>query len=93
MARFIPLGLILIAFMCILIAALIPASKAKGQVRLLGSLFVGTGFCLDSLLHLMEGTESLQRSIELLAGAMLIWLGSRKYRRDPEGRTPPASIL
>ena len=41
--RLIPLGLLLIAVICVLIAALTPVSKAKGQIRLLGSLFVGAG--------------------------------------------------
>jgi hypothetical protein len=91
--RLIPLVLILIAVVSVLIAALVPVSKAKGQARLLASLFVGAGFGLDSLLQLTRENEVWPRLFELMAGALLVWLGFRKHRRDPEGRTPAASIL
>jgi hypothetical protein len=91
--RLIPLGLIVLAVICVLIAALVPVSKAKGLVRLLGSLFVGAGFSFDSLLQLTRGNEAWQRLFELMVSALLVWLGFRKHRRDPEGRTPAASIL
>jgi hypothetical protein len=91
--RLIPLGLLLIAVICVLIAALTPVSKAKGQIRLLGSLFVGAGFGLDSLFQLTRGNEPWPRLLQLMAGVVLVWLGFRKHRRDPEGGTPAASIL
>jgi hypothetical protein len=91
--RLIPLGLISIAVICVLIAALVPVSKTKGQVRLLGSLFVSAGFSLDFLFQLARGNETWPRLFELMVGVLLIWLGFRKHRRDPEGSTPAASIL
>jgi hypothetical protein len=61
----------------------------KGQVRLLGSLFVGAGFGLDSLLQLTGRNGARPRLVELMASALLVWLGLRKHRKDPEaGRLP-----
>jgi hypothetical protein len=77
----------------VLVAALVPVSKAKGHARLLGSLLVGTGFGLDSLFQLTSENGAWPRLFELIAGALLVWFGLRKHRRDPEGRTPAASIL
>ena len=91
--RLIPLGFIVLAVICVLIAALVPTSKTKGQIRLFGSLFVGAAFGLDALLQLTAGNGAWPRFFELIVGVLLIWLGFRKHRRDPEGRTPAASIL
>jgi hypothetical protein len=85
--------MIVLAVISVPIAAVIPNSKAKGHIRLLGSLFVGAGFGLDSLLQLTRGGRSWPGLFELIAGAFLVWLGLRKQRRDPEGKTPADSIL
>jgi hypothetical protein len=61
-------------------------------VRLLSSLSVGAAFCLYSLLPFNYGA-SRQRIGLAGVGILLTWLGLRKYQRDPEGRTPAATIL
>jgi hypothetical protein len=90
--RFVPLGFIIVGALSALIALAIPISKLRGRVRLLSSLSVGTGFCLYSLLPFTYGS-SRQRIGLAGVGILLTWLGLRKYQRDPEGRTPAATIL
>ena len=90
--RFIPLGLILLAVLCVAVAAVIPISRTKGQVRLAGSLLAGAAFVVGSLLP-MAGGKLWQRSVGVAMGALLAWFGLREYRRDSEGRTPAATVL
>ena len=88
--RSIPLVLVLFAFLCVIVAAMAPVSKLKGQARLLASLSLGLGFFVNCLVQTFAIWQLL---LGLAAGAMLILLGLRKYRRDPEGKTPAATIL
>jgi hypothetical protein len=81
------------AFCCGVIAALIPISRIKGQLRLAGSLLIGIAFCIGAL---SQGVaeHNLRLSVAgFLCGGFLVWLGLRKYRRDPEGRTRASQIL
>ncbi len=89
----IPLGLIVLAILCLIVAALVPVSRAKAYARLLGSLCVGTGFVIDSVLQVVNAGGSWPRYFEGIAGALLLWVGLRKFGRDREGRTPAARIL
>jgi hypothetical protein len=66
-------------------AALTPISRANGQMRLAGSLFIGIAFALGALTQSMHTGKSLPGVVGLVAGAFLMCVGIRKYRRDPEG--------
>ena len=83
----------MIRVLCVIIAALRPVSRQKGQARLLASLFGGAVVSVDSLSKIGKEYLLWPATIELAGGFCLIWLGLRKYRRDPEGRTPAATIL
>jgi uncharacterized membrane protein len=89
-ARLLPSVLVLIAFLCVIVAAMAPVSKLKGQARLLASLSLGSGFVVNCLVQRFAIWQLL---LGLTAGALLILLGLRKYRRDPQGKTPVATIL
>jgi hypothetical protein len=78
---------------CGVIAALTPVSRAKGRIRLAGSLFVGTAILLAALSQAIAEGKLRLGVAGLLGAAFLVWVGLRKYRRDPEGRTPSAQIL
>jgi hypothetical protein len=65
--------------------------KASNAVS--GSLFIGIAFALGALTQSMHTGKSLPGVVGLVAGAFLMWVGIRKYQRDPEGRTPPAQIV
>jgi hypothetical protein len=86
------LCLIVIGAISALIALAIPISKIKGIMRLIGSFTVGAGFCSASYAILKQGLV-VQGTLIITFGLLLLWLGLRKYQRDPEGRTPAASIL
>ena len=89
--RFLPLGLILLAVLCVVVAAILPISRTRGQFRLAGSLSVGAAFVVGSLLSATG--QSWQRGVAIAVGAFLAWIGLRKYRADPNGKTPASSIL
>jgi sulfite exporter TauE/SafE len=72
---------------------MIPTSRLKGRVRLASSLLVGAAFPVMAISQGVMQRKPLLSVVELIAGAFLVWLGLRKYRRDPEGRTPSAQIL
>jgi threonine/homoserine/homoserine lactone efflux protein len=74
-------------------AALIPVSRAKGRIRLAGSFFIGIAFPLGALEQTIAEGKILPGIVGFIGGAFLVWVGLRKYQRDPEGRTPPAQIL
>ena len=85
--------LFLITVGCAVIAALTPVSRAKGYTRLAASLFCGPALMLHLLAQAFDEGEFLPGVIGLFVGVFLVWVGLRKHRRDPEGRTPPAQIL
>ena len=84
------LASVLLAVACVVIAALTPVSRRKGQLRLAGSISIGILFLLSSAL---SHALIKQKVFGAVAGAFLIWVGWRKYRLDPQGRTPSAKIL
>jgi threonine/homoserine/homoserine lactone efflux protein len=83
----------LIAVGCVVIAALAPVSRAKGRMRLAGSLSIGIAIPLGGLSQAIREGKLLPSIVGLLGGVFLVWVGLRKYQRDPEGRTPSAQIL
>lgn len=85
--------LILSAFVCVVVQALMPVSRWKGNVRFAGSLLVGVVFGAEALLQIAFRHRLWPEVLLLLMGGLLIWVGVRKRNRDPEGRTPPAAIL
>jgi len=87
------LGLAICACCCGVIAAFTPISRLKGRARLAGSLFVGIAIPLGALSEAIAHRNIVTAVIGLTAGVFLVWVGMRKYRRDPEGRTPSAQIL
>jgi ABC-type xylose transport system permease subunit len=91
--RILPLGLVVIAVACVLIAALTPVSRQKGRIRLAGSLCIGAAFLIGSVSQILTKGKSIPALIGALCGVFLVWVGLRKYRRDPEGRSPSAQIL
>jgi hypothetical protein len=91
--RVLPIGFILLAVLCVLVAAVMPISKAKGQTRLAASLLVGAGFVLGALFQMTKEGHIWPGIGGLAAGAFLAWVGLRKFRRDPEGITPAAKML
>src|SRR3569833_3271171 len=91
--KFLVVLLAISAVCCVIAASLIPVSRAKGRRRLAGSLFIGTAFLLGGLLQAVEQRSVFLVVVGLIGGAVLVWIGLRKYRRDPEGRTPSARIL
>jgi hypothetical protein len=87
------LVLVLFAVGCVVIAALTPVSRAKGRIRLSASLFIGIAIPLGALSQAIAEGKLLLGVAGLVGGVFLVWIGLRKYRRDPEGRTPSAQIL
>jgi len=76
-----------------LIALAVPVSRAKGRMRLMGSCLIGTAFLLASLTEMIYERAFWPKVIVALAGIFLIWVGFRKYQRDPDGKTPAAKML
>ena len=87
------LFLILSAVVCVVVQALMPKSRRKGNVRFAGSLLVGIVFGAEALLQIASRHRFWPEVLLLLMGGLLIWVGVRKRNRDPEGRTPPAAVL
>ena len=85
-----PISFLVLAALCAIAALPMPISRAKGRVRLAGSLLLGTGFILIGIL---QGFALRRIWLLILGGVILIWVGLRKYRRDPGGSTPSATIL
>jgi hypothetical protein len=91
--KFLPLVPLLLALVCVLVQALMPVSRTKGNTRLAGSILLGGGLSAESLIQ-MASQHGFWPEVTLLPmGGVLIWLGVRKHSRDPEGKTPPAAIL
>jgi hypothetical protein len=91
--RILPLVSILLAVVCVLVQALMPVSRTKGNTRLAGSILLSAGLCAESLIQMTSQHGFWPKVILLPMGGVLSWLGVRKHSRDPEGRTPPAAIL
>ena len=87
------LFLILSAVVCVVVQALMPVSRGKGNVRFEGSLLVGIVFGAEALLQIASRHRFWPEVVGLAGGGLLIWFGARKRKRDPEGRTPSAAIL
>lgn len=85
--------LMILAAMSVPVAMVMRRSRAKGRCRLAGSFLLGLAFISAFPSALRDAPHLWQALLLPLAGLILIWLGVRKYRRDPEGRTPPAEIL
>jgi hypothetical protein len=92
-ARVVPLGLILLGVFCVIVAALRPVSRQKGQMRLLASLLGGAAVSVDSVTKIGKENLLWPAIIQLVGGFCLIWLGLRKFKRDPKGKTPAAQML
>jgi hypothetical protein len=79
--RVLPLVFILFALLCIVVAAVMPISSAKGKTRLAGSLSVCLAFVLGALFQITHEGHLWPGIVGLLAGAFLAWAGLRKFRR------------
>ncbi len=62
-------------------------------MRLLASLCLSGAFLFGSITQIIAENRLWPASFGLLAGLVLAWIGFRKHRRDPDGRTPSATIL
>jgi hypothetical protein len=93
LVKLLVLVFVIFAVGCVVIAALTPVSRAKGRIRLAASLFIGIAFPLGALSQAIGEGKLLPSVVGFVAGVFLVWIGLRKYRRDPEGRTPSAQIL
>ena len=92
-ARVLPLGLVLLGLVCALVAALSARSSQKGLCRLAASLLVGAAFTVGSIAQMIKETRLWPGVFGLGAGAFLMWVGYRKYQKDPKGKTPAAQML
>jgi hypothetical protein len=91
--RFVPLVFIGLGVLCVLIAALLPVSRRKAKVRLLASLAVGLGFCLESVSVTLPPSEPRWHLALLFGfGIFLVYCGILKFRRDPLGQRPARSL-
>jgi hypothetical protein len=78
---------------CGVIGALTPVSRAKGRIRLAGSLIIGIAIPLGAIAQAVQEGRLRLGVGGILGGTFLVFVGLRKYHRDPEGRTPPAQLL
>ena len=92
-AKGMPLALVLLGLLSALVAALKSVSRSKGKMRLLGSMLVGAAFLLGGLMQIMKESRLWPGALGLVGGIWLLWIGARKYRKDPDGETPAATIL
>lgn len=81
------------AVCCGVIAALTPVSRTKGRLRVAGSLLIGMAISFGALSQGVAEGNLWLGLVGFLCGVCLVWLGLRKYRRDPEGRTRASQIL
>lgn len=91
--RAIPLGFIVLGLIFAIVASLTPVSKQKGLLRLVASLLVACAFWEAATIQMLGEHRLWPGAFGIGAGAFLAWIGYRKYKRDPEGRTPPAQML
>jgi hypothetical protein len=85
--------LILLGLASLLIASFAPVSRQKGWVRLFASIFVSVAFAVGSITQIQSERRIWPGAFGLAVAMFLAWGGLRKHKRDPEGRTPVASIL
>lgn len=91
--RVVPSGLILCGLTFALLAAIIKVSEEKGLFRLAASIAVALGLATGGAAQMVGERRIWPGCFGLVASCFLAWIGVRKFNRDPEGRTPPASIL
>jgi hypothetical protein len=91
--RVIPASLILLGLTCALIAVFAPVSPRKGWTRLLSSVLVSAAFAVGSISQIVKDHRLWPGGYGLGAAVFLAWIGMRKRKRDPEGKTPAASML
>jgi hypothetical protein len=90
MSRLVPPLLMIAAVLTVPIAAVLPVSPRKGTIRLLGSILLGAGFCLESFTLFTEEHRMGVGIFCLCGGVFLVWVGILKNRRDPLGKEPAA---
>jgi hypothetical protein len=91
--RAIPLGFVLLGLTFAAIASLTPISPKKGLRRLIASLLVAAAFLEGSIAQMAAETSLWPGAFGIGMGAFLAWIGYRKYKRDPDGRTPASKML
>lgn len=91
--RVIPSSLILLGLTFALLAAITKVSERKGLFRLAASVAVALGFAMGGIAQMMSERRLWPGCFGLAVSCSLAWLGIRKFNRDPEGGTPPASVL
>jgi uncharacterized membrane protein YgdD (TMEM256/DUF423 family) len=91
--KFLPLGLILLGLACLLVAGLTQVSPRKGWARLSASLLVGAAFVAGSISQMVKQHRIWPGAVGLGGGVFLAYVGLRKHERDPDGKTPAASML
>jgi hypothetical protein len=92
-ARVLPLGLILLGLASALVATLSAISAQKSPWRLATSVFVGAAFTVGSIAQMLKENQLWPGAFGLGAGVFLMWIGYRKYKKDPDGNTPAAKML
>jgi hypothetical protein len=90
---FLPLGLILLGLASLLAAAFMPVSRQKGWTRLFASMFVSAAFAVGSITQIQSMHRLWPGAFGMAVATYLAWIGLRKHKHDPEGRTPVASTL
>lgn len=91
--RIIPLGLVLLGLAALLASVLMPVSPRKGWARLSASLLVAAAFALGSSAQMVQEHRPWPGIVGLAIGLFLVYVGFRKQKRDPHGRTPTASMF
>lgn len=88
-----PAVLVLLALTCASVAGLMRVSPRKGQIRLLASLLVAAALSFGGLAQMVSEKALWPAIFGVLAGSFLVWMGFRKYKRDPFGKTPAGKML
>jgi len=91
--RVIPTSLILLGLIFALVAASTKLSPRKGLLRLAASVTVSLGFASGGVAQVILEGRLWPGCLGVVVAGFLSWVGITKYNRDPEGRTPAASIL
>ena len=93
MIRVAPLALMLLGLIFALWAALITVSSRKEILRLAASVAVALGFGVGAVSQIINDQRWWPGSFGLGMFLFLAWVGLRKFKRDPEGRTPARTML
>ena len=91
--RVLPLGLVLLGLAFAVGAAFTSVSSQKGLRRLAASVLIAAAFVVGSVAQMLGEHRLWPGAFGIGAGAFLVWVGWRKYKRDPHGHTRPAQIL